>query len=67
MNDLSTKIIHKTIENIVSKKDQSEDLSHKLNLWIDALVTGSEDIDNKEDAWDRIEVILNEIRTKNGN
>lgn len=66
MDDLSTKIVSDTIENIVRKKNQDKQLSHKLTLWFNALVEGSEDIDNKEDVWDRLDVILNEIEVNDG-
>lgn len=61
MEDISSKIIQNTIDTIVAKKKQDPQLSNQLNLWLSALISGSEDIDNKEDAWDRIETILNTI------
>lgn len=67
MEDISSKILEKTIDTIVAKHNQDSQLSNQLNLWLSSLINGSEDIDNKEDAWDRIEAILNTIEVENGN
>lgn len=66
MEDISSKVLKSTIENIVAKHKQSDQLAHQLNIWLDSLINGSEDIDSKEDVWDRLETILNEIEVENG-
>lgn len=67
MEDISSKVLKSTVDNIVAKHNQTSQLSHQLNIWLSSLIDGSDDIDSKEDVWDRLEAILNEIEVKNGN
>ena len=66
MSNLVLESIEKTMENIVKKHNQSDQLAIQIQSWIRALMNGEESLDNKKDVVDRLKVILNQIEVNDG-
>lgn len=66
MSNLVLESIEKTMENIVKKHNQSDQLAIQIQSWIRALMNGHESLDNKKDVVDRLKVILNQIEVNDG-
>jgi hypothetical protein len=50
----------------VDSANQSKELSQKIIAWLNALLSGNEDISNDEDALRHLELLYNEVELTEG-
>lgn len=59
-------IMKEAIVEAVESGDQSKELSQKIVAWLNALISGNEDISNDEDALRHLELLYNEVKVTEG-
>ena len=59
-------IMKEAIFEAVEHAGQSKELSQKIIAWVNALISGNEDISNDEDAMRRLELLYNEVELTKG-